>query len=156
METGSNMLRPQRWRLFLFISFQKVTEQVKHLNFNVLWCKVLNESLHWSWLSETLLISVATWCCTMALSHVVFLPDSMQTGQHSPAGVKGKWQSVMGQVISSQTTRPPAHRQVTQGFGDQTARSNMVRPWYTHWPSLPEAIHTHYSHFSSSQQFKYF
>lgn len=75
----------------------------------------------------------------MALSHVAFLPGSMQVGQHSPAGVKGKWQSTRGQVIWSQTTRPSVHRQVMQGLGDQTAWLNMVRPWYTHWPCLPES-----------------
>lgn len=106
---------------------------------------------YWSWLSETFLISVAAWCCTMALPHVVFLPGSMQTGQHSPTGVKGKWQCTMGQVISSQTTRPPVHRQVTQGFGDQTACSNMVRPWYTHWPCLPETTQIRYSQIRSSK-----
>lgn len=66
----------------------------------------------------------------------------MQVGQHSPTGVKGKWQSTWGQVTSSQTTRPPVQRQVMQGFGDHTAWSNMVRPWYTHWPCLPETKKT--------------
>ena len=87
---------------------------------------------------QTALISAAPGCCTMVFSHVVFLPDSMQTGQHSPAGVKGNRQCTVGQVMSSHTTRPPVHRQVTQGFGDQTAWSNMVSPWYAQRPGLPE------------------
>ena len=111
---------------------------------------------HWPWLSERLPISVAPGWCTMALPHVVILPGSMQVGQHSPGRVKGKWQCAVGQVISSQTTRPPVQRQVTQGLGDQTAWSNMVRPWYTHWPCLPETSQTLYSQFSIDYSSKSF
>ncbi|TNN60720.1 hypothetical protein EYF80_029064 [Liparis tanakae] len=66
----------------------------------------------------------------MAWPHVASLPDSMQTGQHSPAGVTGTWQCVVGQATSSHTARPPLHRHVTHGSGDQTAWGNMTKRWF--------------------------
>jgi len=92
--------------------------------------------------TDSSVLSVASPCCTMAWPHVASLPDSMQMEQHSPAGVTGRWQCIVGQATSSHAARPPLHRHVTQGSGDQTAWWNMVRPRNTHWPCLPGSTDT--------------
>lgn len=54
--------------------------------------------------------------------------DSMQIGQHCPIGLNLSLHCKIGHCISSQTTFPLEHKQVTQGFGDHTVLSNIVIP----------------------------